>query len=288
MPTVEYDKMFVKDLRRVLAERPVAYLPIGTPEMHGEHLSYGQDGIKAHELCKCIAQKAGGAVLPPLHAGTSVPKGLNFGNIYISMSAAKTLYQEYMQELARIGFRVILAMTGHYPYCQVVAVKQVAADAADATGAWIVGFGEYELGFDLGYCGDHAGKWETSIYWHLRPDLVCMDNLPKDPNVRLIAAGPEDPRSHASRELGEKVCVAIADRAAAFVDKLLELDKDPVQSGPTHTLMNMALRNMARAIESNMASNVRVNPKYHEALAAFYACDFGRANALLQGLCRSS
>jgi len=279
MRTVEYDKMFVKDLRKVLAERPVAYLPIGTPEMHGEHLSYGQDGIKAHELCKRIAEKGGGAVLPTLHAGTSVPKSFNFGNIYISVPVSKALYQEYLLELARIGFRVVVAVTGHYPTCQEIIAKQAAADAADVSGAWVVGLAEYELATDLGYTGDHAGKWETSIYWHLRPDLVCMDNLPKDPTVRLVAAGPEDPRTTASPELGEKVCRVIVDRMVAFVDKLLEFDKDPVKHGPTHTLMEMALRSMSKVLETG--GQVRREPKYHEALAAFYACDFGKAHGLL-------
>lgn len=249
MATVEYDKMFPKDLRRVLAEKPVAYLPIGTPEMHGEHLTYGQDGIKAHELCKRIAAKGGGAVLPPLHAGSSEPKSFNFGNIYISVPVAQALYQEYMQELARVGFRVVMAVTGHYPYCQVIAAKHAAANAADVSGTWIAAMGEYELAFDLGYTGDHAGKWETSIYWYLRPDLVCMENLPKDLNVRLVAAGPEDPRVHASPELGAKVCNAIIDRMTVFVDRLLAFDKDPTQHGPTHTMMNLALRTTARVLE---------------------------------------
>ena len=281
MPTVEYDKMFVKDLKKVLAEKPVAYLPLGTPEMHGEHLTFGQDGIKAHELCKRMAEKAGGAVLPPLHAGVSRAKSLNFGNIYISHQVARALYQEYMQELARIGFRVIVALTGHYPGCQVAVVKRAAADAADASGAWVVGLSENELAFDLDYLGDHAGKWETSIYWHLRPDLVCMDNLPKDLNVPLVAAGPEDPRVHASQELGEKTCRAIADRCVEFVDKLTEFDKDPVKYGPTHSHMEGALRNMARAIEASGKGSLHRDERYHEAAAAFYACDFGKASNIV-------
>jgi len=157
--------------------------------------------------------------------------------------------------------------------------KQAAAEAADVSGAWVVGLAEYELATDLGYTGDHAGKWETSLYWHLRPDLVCMDNLPKDLNVRLVAAGPEDPRTTASPELGEKVCRAIVDRMVAFVDKLLEFDKDPVKHGPTHTMMEMALRSMSKVLETG--GQVRREPKYHEALAAFYACDFGKAHGLL-------
>ncbi|MBN1461898.1 MAG: creatininase family protein, partial [Armatimonadetes bacterium] len=265
MPTVEYDKMFVKDLKKVMAEKPVAYLPLGTPEMHGEHLTLGQDAIKAHELCKRIAEKGGGAVLPALHAGTHVPMSFNFGNIYISPGVTRALYQEYMQELARVGFRVIVAVTGHYPNCQVAITKHAAADASELSGAWIAGVPEYELAFDLDYTGDHAGKWETSIYWHLRPDLVCMDNLPKDPNVRLIAAGPEDPRVHASQELGAKVCNAIADRMVVFVDKLLEFDKDPITHGPSHSQMRSASRHMARIYEERSKGNPRLIKEFQEA-----------------------
>ena len=280
MATVEYDKMFVKDLRRVLAEKPAAYLPLGTPEMHGEHLSFGQDGIKAHELCKRCAEKGGGAVLPPLHAGTQVPMSFNFGNIYISAPVIRALYREYMQELARVGFRVVIALTGHYPYCQVGVVKHAAAEAMEVSGAWIVGLAEYEVALDLGYSGDHAGKWETSIYWHLRPDLTCMENLPKDPAVPLIAAGPEDPRVHASQELGGKVCAAIVDRLAAFVDKLLAFDKDPVQHGPTHTTLRTALRNMARVCELR-PGDPRRTQEYQEAARLFYAGEFAKANGIL-------
>ena len=281
MPTVEYDKMFVKDLVRVFAEKPVAYLPLGTPEMHGEHLTFGQDAIKAHELCKRIAEKAGGAVLPPLHAGMQAPMSFNFGNIYISAAVTQALYREYMQELARIGFRVIVAMTGHYPDCQVSIAKHAAADASEASGAWILALPEYEVAFDLDYTGDHAGKWETSIYWHLRPDLVQMENLPKDLSVALIAAGPEDPRRHASPALGETVCAAIIDRMATFVSRLIEFDRDPVSHGPTHTMMRTALRNMARVFEPRGMPAPRRTPQYQEAAALFYACEFGKANAII-------
>ncbi len=281
MPTVEYGKMFVKDLRRVLAEKPVAYLPLGTPEMHGEHLTFGQDGIKAHELCKRMAEKGGGAVLPALHAGTQVPSSFNFGNIYISAQTTQALYQEYLQELARVGFRVIIALTGHYPGCQVAITKHAAVAAMETTGAWIVGLDECELAFDLDYTGDHAGKWETSIYWHLRPDLVCMDNLPKDLSVPLVAAGPEDPRVHASPELGQKVCDAIVERMVAFVDKLLEFDRDPVQHGPTHTHLRNALRAMARVYESRPQPPCRRTEEYHEAATLFYVGEFARAASIL-------
>ena len=284
MPTVEYDKMFVSDLKRVLAEKPVAYLPIGTPEMHGEHLTFGQDAIKAHELCKRMAEAGGGAVLPALHVGTHVPTSFNFGNIYISEPLCRELYREYLQELARIGFRVVIALTGHYPLCQSAAVKFAAADAMDVSGAWIVGLDECELAFDKGYTGDHAGKWETSIYWHLRPDLTRMENLPDDLDEPLVAAGPEDPRVHASPELGAEVCRVIVERMVAFVDTLLGFDADPVKHGPTHTIMRNALRSMGRIYEDRSAGNPRADEQFHEAAALFYAGEFARAEGILRGL----
>jgi len=281
MPTVEYDKMFVKDLQKVLDEKPVAYLPLGTLEMHGLHLAFGQDGIKAHELCKRMAEMGGGAVFPALHAGASGTKSFNFGNIYISEATTHALYYELMLELARIGFRVIIALTGHYPSIQAAIVKQAAAEAMDISGAWIVGLDECDVAFDLDYTGDHAGKWETSIFWHLRPDLTCMDNLPDDLDERLIAAGPEDPRVHASPELGERVCAAIVERVVAFVDKLLEFDQDPVQYGPTHSQMGTALRAMADAHRDTATGNCRRTEEYQNAAALFYAGEFGRARAAL-------
>ena len=276
METVEYDKMFVKDLRRVLAEKPVAYLPIGAPEMHGEHLTFGQDGIKAHEICRRIAQAGGGAVLPALHAGIGVPDSFNFGNIYIPPRTARALYRAFLEGLARVGFRVIVALTGHYPGCQVAVTKHAAADAMTTSGAWVVGLDECELAFDLGYLGDHAGKWETSIYWHLRPDLVEMDNLPEDLSERLIAAGPEDPRVHASPELGAQVVERVVERMNAFVEMLLGFDADPVTHGPTKTMMRNATRAMAVA-HGRGEPPARRSEDYHRAAAQFYAGDFGPA-----------
>ena len=187
-----------------------------------------------------------------------------------------------MQELARIGFRAIIALTGHYPSGQVVVTKRAAANAMDLTGAWIVGLAEYELALEHGYTGDHAGKWETSLYWHLRPDLTRMENLPDDLSVPLIAAGPEDPRVHASQDLGAATCTTIVERLVAFVDRLLEFDRDPVTHGPTHSQMSSALQSMARAHEGHGRGTCRRTDEFREACSLFYAGEFAKANAVLR------
>ena len=64
---VRYTELLPHEFRRRLADRPVAYLPLGTLEWHGEHLPLGSDGIISEGLMVRCARELGGIVLPPLH-----------------------------------------------------------------------------------------------------------------------------------------------------------------------------------------------------------------------------
>ena len=57
-------------LEKVIAEVPIAYVPLGTFEHHGFHLPVCFDGIKAHAICERAAQRTGGIVLPTFFYGT--------------------------------------------------------------------------------------------------------------------------------------------------------------------------------------------------------------------------
>jgi hypothetical protein len=84
---------------------------------------------------------------------------------------------------------------------------------------------DYETVTDLDYTGDHAAKWETSLLWYLRPDLVDMSQLPADRNEKLWGVGGLDPRDHASQEVGREICEAIIDRVGQrALQMLAELD----------------------------------------------------------------
>jgi creatinine amidohydrolase/Fe(II)-dependent formamide hydrolase-like protein len=87
---------------------------------------------------------------------------------------------------------------------------------------------DYEPVTDLEYRGDHAAKWETSILMYLRPDLVEMDTLPQDLDVKLWGVGGLDPRVHASPEVGRTICEAIIDRVGRrALDLLAEMAAPP-------------------------------------------------------------
>ena len=63
-PRGRMELMTPDELERVLAEAPVAFVPVGTFEHHGWHLPVCFDGIKAHALCERVAERTGGTGLP--------------------------------------------------------------------------------------------------------------------------------------------------------------------------------------------------------------------------------
>ena len=50
---------------------------------------------------------------------------------------------------------------------------------------------------------DHAGRNETSLMMHYRPELVDLSQLPKDRADRPLGVGGEDPRD-ATAAYGQK------------------------------------------------------------------------------------
>ena len=103
------------------------------------------------------------------------------------------------QQMAHVGFRVVIAVTGHYGIEQVLHIKKSALEVMYQTGLSIYALPEYEVAADEGYRGDHAAKWETSLTQFLFPELVDMNEA--EPADRpMDGVGGEDPRVHASGE----------------------------------------------------------------------------------------
>src|SRR3972149_4872329 len=69
MNFVRYEESRPADLRNMISKAPVAYVPIGALEWHGEHGPLGLDGIKAHALCELAAERTGGVVFPTVFWG---------------------------------------------------------------------------------------------------------------------------------------------------------------------------------------------------------------------------
>ena len=224
MRKVKLEELFPDEVRAALAERPLAYVPIGQLERHGPHCAIGLDGLKAHELCVRCAERTGGVVVPPTF--WSVGEWTNDETVGdLEPETIDSLYYQVFRGLKQLGAKAVVALTGHYPQNQIATLKSAAGRFQADHGIRVLALGENELTQDIGYLKDHAGRWETSLLMYLRPELVDMGRLaPYDITTEegRRAARVWDPETKEAScpELGEKVTALVVERLSA---KALEL-----------------------------------------------------------------
>jgi len=244
-PHGRMELMTPDELEKVLAEAPIAFVPVGTFEHHGWHLPVCFDGIKAHALCERVAERTGGTVLPAFFYGTG---GGHFGykwTLMLPEAQIVPLIEATLDHLARQGFKVVVLLTGHYPQEQVNMVHRLAREAQGRhPKVRFIGLTEPEVTTPnraTAYGGDHAAKYETSIALALNPAWVQLNRLTPDrapeqvtlpdtprkdasthdPTHPLYAIHGQDPRERASKELGEKLVNEIVARLADIVIEAL-------------------------------------------------------------------
>lgn len=208
---VRFDELLPHEFRRRLAERPIAYLPLGTLEWHGRHLPLGSDAIQSEGLMLRCARQLGGIVMPPIHLGpdraetaengktlvgmdyaasTTPPRQLEGSCYWVPMGLHLLMVDAILAQLKRAGFRAVFA-DGHGP----------------SRAAWTENIPERQKRFGLKLFGvtrevarqwrsqvDHAARNETSLMMYLRPDLVDLSQLPQSRSIWPQGVGGEDPR----------------------------------------------------------------------------------------------
>ena len=218
---VRYAELLPHEFRKRLSERPIAYLPLGTLEWHGEHLALGSDAIQSEGLLAECARRFGGIVMPAIHLGpgsarpgedgrmlydmdysdwTKPPRQLDGSCYWVPIGLHLLMVDAILEQLKRAGFRAIFA-DGHGP----------------SRWSWVEKIKERESRFGLKLFGvtkdialqwksqmDHAARNETSLMLHLRPDLVDISQLGADRSVHPVGVGAApyaDPRD-ATAEYG--------------------------------------------------------------------------------------
>ncbi len=194
---VQMQYMRPAQLEKAIREFPVVYVPFGLIEWHGRHLPLGNDALKAHAILVKTAEQFGGVVYPPVYFHEGFPKQF-----------LVPVLTELFQRLKKTGFRVLIGVSGHNVQGQVDVInKALEPVVADGTAA---GIGLWEITLSQGPESntDHAAKWETSNMMFLYPELVDMSALgdgPLAPNMKAPdGIGGQDPRKHASTEVGRR------------------------------------------------------------------------------------
>ena len=242
---VLYAELTPQEFRERIADAPIAYLPMGTLEWHGEHLPIGSDGLQSYYFFTGLAREVGGIVLPMLFLGPDrmeevdgrelygmdtlgegMPEGKRYKNQQIAGSAYwvseetfRTIIEATLKQLKRAGFKIVVGH-GHGPSTGFF--RKHAADWKEKFGleTFTCWGSEYDRQ-GKGIMVDHAAMNETSLVMAFRPDLVQMYRLPKDPNSWPVGVGGRDPRKFASAELGREIIKLQTERMAKILRQAL-------------------------------------------------------------------
>lgn len=157
-----------------------AILPIGSLEQHGKHLPLGTDSIIAEHIAARVAERINAMLLPCIGYGISYEHEPLF-NVSISAQTLCMLVEDLCRSLAENGVRRIIILNAHYgnEHALLSCVKELAKKYKDK-GMLICSI-TYSLFLEE---PDHAGESETSLMLAIRPDLVRMDMLSKEDEVR--------------------------------------------------------------------------------------------------------
>jgi creatinine amidohydrolase len=245
---VRYERLRPAQIAARRQQTPVAYLPIGTIEWHGEHNPVGLDTLKIHGLLIRCAQGIGGLVFPPLYYGETREQALmeansgdrfliaekmglpasNFDPGYMVEPPADqnrnylSLLVHILHEIRSLGFKLAVVGAGHYPlldFARSAAALFHQEQSRPKMVVWAMTGYELVRGrFEP--CGDHAGKWETSLLMHLDPGMQDLSLLPVDRRQKPIGAsnnGVQDSNAEFGRAAADAIVEAVRARVKDFL-----------------------------------------------------------------------
>ncbi|WP_128375189.1 mycofactocin biosynthesis peptidyl-dipeptidase MftE [Streptomyces cavernae] len=147
----------------------VVLVPVGSVEQHGPHLPLDTDTVIADAVAHRAAELADRpevVVAPPISYGASGEHQTFTGTSSIGTDALRTVLVELTRSVRTWAARVVY-VNGHGGNLDALeaAVGQLTAEGHDV--AWVACVAE---GSDL-----HAGRTETSLMLHLRPEGVRLE-----------------------------------------------------------------------------------------------------------------
>jgi creatinine amidohydrolase len=144
----------------------VVVVPVGSLEQHGPHLPLDTDTVIASAVAAEVAVRLGGWCAPPVAYGSSGEHQMFPGTTSIGTPALARLVVELVRSLGHWASRVVL-VNGHGGNLEavLVAVEQLTGEGHAVQAVWCAA-----PGMDA-----HAGRAETSLMLHLRPESVRLD-----------------------------------------------------------------------------------------------------------------
>lgn len=197
----KFEELLPHEILAFTKDASIAFLPIGSMEWHGPHMSMGMDTAHAYAVALGLAETMNGTALPPLYIGTEQPRtpdllkkvgfsgtesvvGMDFpANAVKSMYWPEELFSAVVRQqalfLIELGFRTVVFVNGHGADNQIAALERIAASLTEETHAKVIN--QLILTEDCGVGVGHAGLLETAVMLALVPEGVDLAKLPAKP-----------------------------------------------------------------------------------------------------------
>jgi creatinine amidohydrolase len=232
-------------------KKATVILALGATENHGPHLPFGADTIFTDVLAREVAKRVKDVILlPPIWYGESLDHVRFPMTITLSPQTLENTIFEVLDSVASHGVKRVLLINGHdgnrSPIASAVKrLREKHPETAVANYEWPLSvYDHLEKGFFEKWGGHgHAGESETSIFLHIRPDLVETGNIPKDSppldyhdgvlywSIRDITeTGVEGAPRFATAEKGSVIVQKCVDLIVDLLGQLEERDWKPRRS----------------------------------------------------------
>ncbi len=233
-------ELYPEELKSRIEINPLALVPIGVIEWHGEHLPLGVDGYLSLATCNALAKATGCLIAPPIWYGIS--RNLSKSNGYagtltsIRAETLTALVADLLTGLAEFGFKQAVLLSGHFEPAHYDAINAGMEKAAQiesvflTEGELIEGLVEAtdDVSDTWRFASDHAAEFETSLMLHHHPGLVTMGRAPAHLDLPFPNLPPYILRRYPQRataEYGRLLHEAIVD---AGIRKIRELQNGVV------------------------------------------------------------
>lgn len=212
---------------------PVGIFVIGAVEAHGPHLPLNTDTVQPEWIAEELARRIENILVFPsinygLHSSTkNMP-----GTISLTFDTVRSLLYDVLVSAHEKGIGKFLVMTGHAGSGHMTACSEACKRFVRETGCKVMFLTDYDIAADSpdmeGIKGDgHGGMLETSRVLAIRPDLV-KDVRPiglySDQGYMILSnaevcfpEGFAGDASNASKEIGERINVYVADRLEEMI-----------------------------------------------------------------------
>ncbi|MEE9414771.1 MAG: creatininase family protein [Acidimicrobiales bacterium] len=167
-----------------ITESSIIIQPIGAVEQHGPHLPLSVDHVIAHEAAEALVDQYGDEfdlwLLPTLSVSKSNEHAWSAGTLWLSANTMLAVLDDIARSISTTATQRLVFLNGHGGNSSLLNVACRDIRLAYGLKTFLVHpFAPPDQGgaspdSELGM-GIHGGHQETSVFMHLRPDLVRLE-----------------------------------------------------------------------------------------------------------------